>query len=148
MSPAGGCGLSMRLLVLHGSEAEDANGCCTRSGHSCCRRAGQHAWTDCRQSHTAAQCHNIVDAAPLPPTQATITSVPGEGTYQVGVDVNRGLYVSRGGLRRITRPRERVDEARRNGELCIRPNRPGPRTGLLHDQVTVSVTRPDWPVWS
>ena len=20
--------------------------------------------------------------------------------------------------------------------------------GLLHDQVTVSVTRPDWPVWS
>ncbi|WP_142306486.1 hypothetical protein [Mycobacterium avium] len=21
-------------------------------------------------------------------------------------------------------------------------------TGLLHDQVTVSVTRPDWPVWS
>ena len=22
------------------------------------------------------------------------------------------------------------------------------RMGLLHDQVTVSVTRPDWPVWS
>ncbi|GLD09294.1 hypothetical protein [Mycobacterium kiyosense] len=22
------------------------------------------------------------------------------------------------------------------------------RVGLLHDQVTVSVTRPDWPVWS
>ena len=22
------------------------------------------------------------------------------------------------------------------------------RKGLLHDQVTVSVTRPDWPVWS
>jgi hypothetical protein len=22
------------------------------------------------------------------------------------------------------------------------------QTGLLHDQVTVSVTRPDWPVWS
>ena len=22
------------------------------------------------------------------------------------------------------------------------------RRGLLHDQVTVSVTRPDWPVWS
>ncbi|SBS73702.1 hypothetical protein MHPYR_180002 [uncultured Mycobacterium sp.] len=22
------------------------------------------------------------------------------------------------------------------------------RLGLLHDQVTVSVTRPDWPVWS
>ncbi|PND54239.1 hypothetical protein CRM90_29035 [Mycobacterium sp. ENV421] len=22
------------------------------------------------------------------------------------------------------------------------------RGGLLHDQVTVSVTRPDWPVWS
>ncbi|MDV3219773.1 hypothetical protein LE977_25780 [Mycobacterium avium] len=22
------------------------------------------------------------------------------------------------------------------------------REGLLHDQVTVSVTRPDWPVWS
>ena len=22
------------------------------------------------------------------------------------------------------------------------------RSGLLHDQVTVSVTRPDWPVWS
>ncbi|SIA02009.1 Uncharacterised protein [Mycobacteroides abscessus subsp. abscessus] len=21
-------------------------------------------------------------------------------------------------------------------------------SGLLHDQVTVSVTRPDWPVWS
>jgi hypothetical protein len=21
------------------------------------------------------------------------------------------------------------------------------RTGLLHDQVTVAVTRPDWPVW-
>ena len=23
-----------------------------------------------------------------------------------------------------------------------------PQMGLLHDQVTVSVTRPDWPVWS
>jgi hypothetical protein len=23
-----------------------------------------------------------------------------------------------------------------------------PTTGLLHDQVTVTVTRPDWPVWS
>ena len=22
------------------------------------------------------------------------------------------------------------------------------QTGLLHDQVTVSVTRPEWPVWS
>jgi hypothetical protein len=22
------------------------------------------------------------------------------------------------------------------------------RVGLLHDQVTVAVTRPDWPVWS
>lgn len=22
------------------------------------------------------------------------------------------------------------------------------KMGLLHDQVTVSVTRPDWPVWS
>jgi hypothetical protein len=25
---------------------------------------------------------------------------------------------------------------------------PSLQTGLLHDQVTVSVTRPDWPVWS
>ena len=49
-------------------------------------------------SHTAAQCRNIVDAAPPPPTQATVTSIPGEGTYQVGVDINPGLYVSRGGL--------------------------------------------------
>ncbi|SLC12172.1 Uncharacterised protein [Mycobacteroides abscessus subsp. massiliense] len=24
----------------------------------------------------------------------------------------------------------------------------GMARGLLHDQVTVSVTRPDWPVWS
>lgn len=24
----------------------------------------------------------------------------------------------------------------------------GAPTGLLHDQVTVAVTRPDWPVWS
>ena len=60
--------------------------------------AGQQGWADCMQSHTAAQCRNIVDAAPLPPTQATVTTIPGEGTYQVGVDINPGLYVSRGGL--------------------------------------------------
>ncbi len=30
----------------------------------------------------------------------------------------------------------------------IGPNVIGWGSGLLHDQVTVSVTRPDWPVWS
>ncbi|GAT04203.1 type III restriction-modification system restriction subunit [Mycolicibacterium fortuitum subsp. acetamidolyticum] len=29
----------------------------------------------------------------------------------------------------------------------IDPGKTSP-SGLLHDQVTVSVTRPDWPVWS
>lgn len=50
------------------------------------------------QSHTAAQCRSIVDGAPPALTQATVKAIPGDGIYQVGVDVNPGLYVSRGGL--------------------------------------------------
>jgi hypothetical protein len=31
---------------------------------------------------------------------------------------------------------------------CVALNKGAAELGLLHDQVTVSVTRPDWRVWS
>lgn len=41
-----------------------------------------------------------------------------------------------------------VERLNTRNEYLISSHHPLRPTGLLHDQVTVAVTRPDWPVWS